>query len=242
MGTAVAAAAAYPALLQHQSPARRVPARPPGPAASPSRQPAGLTKTGSHTRQPRVRFLMSAFPPFSRPGTVRAASPAICSHSGVPAGTAPSSAPLASASDTGRREVRIDTDGHVGGQGWLLGPWPAAGRPASPAAAASGGRTWQAGQRARVQHAAQGELLGAAGHQGPLPVVPHLQQLVRGRGADQACRQPRLRWCGRGGRGLRVVGRQPGSGQRARHASQRQRSPGWMSPAKRTPGIWREEQ
>lgn len=46
----------------------------------------------------------------------------------------------------------------------------------------------QAGQRARVQDPAQRDLVGAARHQGALPVVPHLQQLVRGRSANQAWR------------------------------------------------------
>ena len=43
------------------------------------RLPPG-TKTGRYTTQPRERFLMSQLPPFSRPGTVRAASPPVLSH------------------------------------------------------------------------------------------------------------------------------------------------------------------
>ena len=89
------------------------------PPSSPAMYRSGFCKSVcdsspvSPTLQPRLRFLMSQLPPFSRPGMVRAASPAMRSKSGVPLSTDPSSAPLGSGSSAVR--------GRGGDWGWEKG-------------------------------------------------------------------------------------------------------------------------
>eukprot|EP00960_Hanusia_phi_P030722 748807-Hanusia_phi.AAC.5 len=67
---------------------------------------APSTNTGKYTLHPLERFLMSQLPPFSRPGTVLAASSATFFHCSVPVGIPPRHAPLGSGKQARGRVCR----------------------------------------------------------------------------------------------------------------------------------------
>ncbi len=152
----------------------------------------------ARTLQPRLRFLMSTLPPFSLPGTVRAAEPAISSHAAVPAGTAPRQAPLGLGSVAagrgragwGQGQRRARARMHISllhccaGQPRPRGlVAPQVGQPARRQAAQQCGALTQG---AGVHHGAQRHRLGPALLQRALAAVPDLEQLLGGGGAARA--------------------------------------------------------